>query len=561
MRKVHNLVLLAILFLQSGGLKTQDISIIRDENNLPKVQYGENYYYNPVTISREALHFWNREVQGFIAEILTVGKNGEFHSDPANIPLKKDIVVQNAFLNYADWFEKNGRIINGSRFYDYQFDYFPYLLKAPWVSSMGQAGALQILCRAFLLTKEKKYAKAAQQILNSYQVDFTEGGFVQYDGFGNLYFELYPGQPTTHVLNGHIFALFGLHDYWKVFHDSTALQLYEKGLETVRKRLPDYDYGDYSKYDLISMGQQFRFAYVNTAIASPNISASHSNQPEKHGPKRLIDGSNFTYWASNNFPVTISLQWHKPVYINDLKITGFSKESTPAEFSVKIQSENENFQRSKSNREKDFIIEINSLTDAIDLIIYSDNGNQNCAIRQIQSVTDFQALQIDSIALICNQDLTSASFVNIGENDNEGNSVNHNRIEGNWSQVFIDKKTSYREIFPVTQGKSANTVLNILIPKNANHPGEYQIACKVRGYGGTIEIYMFDGHRYKYLGERSISAPNEWNWLDIPFDETSLRARKAIPNYHQVVINQLGVLYALTQDTLYSHYQTLFRSF
>jgi heparosan-N-sulfate-glucuronate 5-epimerase len=59
-----------------------------------------------------------------------------------------------------------------------------------------------------------------------------------------------PSRPPHHILNGHIFALFGLHDYARSTGDARASELFEKGVDAVRKRLPDYDLGIWSKYSL-----------------------------------------------------------------------------------------------------------------------------------------------------------------------------------------------------------------------------------------------------------------------------------------------------------------------
>jgi hypothetical protein len=115
---------------------------------------------------------------------------------------------------------------------------------------MAQGFALSGLMRAFQETGRDTYYQAAQRALNSFKVPIEQGGITSLDEFGNKFYEEIPSQPPHHILNGHIFALFGLHDYYRATGESRARELFEHGIDAVRNRLPDYDTGFWSKYSL-----------------------------------------------------------------------------------------------------------------------------------------------------------------------------------------------------------------------------------------------------------------------------------------------------------------------
>ena len=51
------------------------------------------------------------------------------------------------------------------------------------------------------------------------------------------------------VLNGWMFSIFGLYDYCKYTNDPQTEEILQKTLQSVARKLPDYDNGFWSKYD------------------------------------------------------------------------------------------------------------------------------------------------------------------------------------------------------------------------------------------------------------------------------------------------------------------------
>jgi len=57
-------------------------------------------------------------------------------------------------------------------------------------------------------------------------------------------------KPPSHVLNGFIWTLWGVYDYFFVTKEKKAFNLYENCLKTLNENLYRYDIGYWSLYDL-----------------------------------------------------------------------------------------------------------------------------------------------------------------------------------------------------------------------------------------------------------------------------------------------------------------------
>jgi heparosan-N-sulfate-glucuronate 5-epimerase len=151
------------------------------------------------------------------------------------------------FLRLADWLVAH-QAENGCWYA--HTDVPAYRLRAPWPSAMGQGRALSVLTRAWQCTADAKYRESARRALAAFSVPIESGGITgTFDG--RVTYEEYPAQPAPHVLNGMIFALFGLWDLARAHpDDGHAADIFERGAATVEALLPRYDTGWWSLYDL-----------------------------------------------------------------------------------------------------------------------------------------------------------------------------------------------------------------------------------------------------------------------------------------------------------------------
>jgi len=150
------------------------------------------------------------------------------------------------FLKAADWLLSH-QDTEGVWLTDFPMKKFG-LLK-PFPSAMVQGLGISCLTRAFLVTNNEVYLESAVRALAPYRKDVGEGGVASYEG-GFVFYEEFPSIPYHHVLNGFVFALWGLHDLVRVMNNRDAEELYSEGLKTLIKWLPRYDIGYWSLYHI-----------------------------------------------------------------------------------------------------------------------------------------------------------------------------------------------------------------------------------------------------------------------------------------------------------------------
>ncbi len=202
-----------------------------DDDGVPMLNYfGKiGVQYNPDAIGQYAL--------GHFERYLNTG-------DPAH----RDI-----FFRQVDWFAGNLKEREkgiGVWEYDFDWEYFRKL-KGPWYTSLGQGHGISVLTRAHSLTGKTEYLDIAEKAFRSFQhtID-VDGGVKSIDENGCLWLEEAIVTPNTHILNGFIWALWGVYDYWLATKKTEALELFNEGVNTLEKNLHRYDNGFWSTYDL-----------------------------------------------------------------------------------------------------------------------------------------------------------------------------------------------------------------------------------------------------------------------------------------------------------------------
>ena len=124
-----------------------------------------------------------------------------------------------------------------------------YALKPPWVSAMAQGEGASLLVRLHAETGDARYADAARRALRPMRLPSTEGGAsAQLDG--RQLPEEYPTDPPSFVLNGAIFALWGLRDVAVGLGDAEADSAFEAGVDALAASIHRWDTGGWSRYDL-----------------------------------------------------------------------------------------------------------------------------------------------------------------------------------------------------------------------------------------------------------------------------------------------------------------------
>jgi hypothetical protein len=123
-------------------------------------------------------------------------------------------------------------------------------LKAPWISGLSQSLAVSVLLRAYEYSGNAVYLDAAKQAYHWLTVPLAQGG-LQSSLPSGAWLEEYPDKKNpSHVLNGNMWALFGVWDYYRVTRDPAALALFKSDIAAIKTEIPAwYDVGYWSAYD------------------------------------------------------------------------------------------------------------------------------------------------------------------------------------------------------------------------------------------------------------------------------------------------------------------------
>lgn len=154
-------------------------------------------------------------------------------------------------LKAADWLVANlEQNTHGQWVWNHHFDWdYRDTLKAPWYSGLAQGQGVSLLLRAHAHSGDEKYQRAAQQSFVALTLPISEGGVLFEDEGNNLWIEEYLVDPPTHILNGFIWALWGVFDYWLARKDSNARNIFDRGASTLVLNLPRFDTGYWSLYE------------------------------------------------------------------------------------------------------------------------------------------------------------------------------------------------------------------------------------------------------------------------------------------------------------------------
>ncbi|MBZ5679382.1 MAG: D-glucuronyl C5-epimerase family protein [Acidobacteriia bacterium] len=162
-----------------------------------------------------------------------------------------DAKPREKFFLVADWLcshlEKNA---HGLAVWNHHFDWeYRDTLRAPWYSALAQGQGISVLVRAHKESGTTRYLEIAQLAFASFSKSLDEGGVAFTDNRGDLWFEEYLVSPPTHILNGFIWAAWGVYDYFLATQDQVASELFATAVQTLLRNLERYDLGFWSLYE------------------------------------------------------------------------------------------------------------------------------------------------------------------------------------------------------------------------------------------------------------------------------------------------------------------------
>jgi len=125
-----------------------------------------------------------------------------------------------------------------------------YGLRPPWASAMAQGECISLYLRMAQALDRPSWVDTAWGAYRFLRRPWSEGGVRRYDHAGHLWFEEYPSEPPSFVLNGFVYTLFGLYDLFRVTGDAQVKEDIDACVETLAANLHRFDAGYWSLYDL-----------------------------------------------------------------------------------------------------------------------------------------------------------------------------------------------------------------------------------------------------------------------------------------------------------------------
>lgn len=220
-----------------------------DAHGVPLVDYGPpaGRQYNPCVVADFGLEYW---------ELWLAGRPD----------------ARNAFLCQAKWLVANQD--RGNWYYRFDWDLPTHGMRSPWISAISQGKAVSLLLRAWQDTGDSSFAEAAHAGLQPFGIPIDRGGLACRVE-GGTWFEEYPNPSRPgHVLNGHMWALFGLWDAVRATNHPMARQWFDEGARALEANLPRYDTGYWVLYELLPGRPLVNSSYMHFQVDQLRVLAA-----------------------------------------------------------------------------------------------------------------------------------------------------------------------------------------------------------------------------------------------------------------------------------------------
>ncbi len=196
---------------------------LADSNGVIMIERKNEFYYHPVVLAN-----------------LTIICIGSYGINPNPEYISRSILFINKLLE--DALETGGAL-----YFPYTFDFNLHRIEgedliAPWYSGMAQGQGLSALVRLYRSTDDEKYLNAAQKVFKSFKrIGQNLNPWTVLSDSSNYYWiEEYPLPIPSHVLNGFIWGIFGLYDYYELTRDEEAYKYLLASITTLKHFLPQW---------------------------------------------------------------------------------------------------------------------------------------------------------------------------------------------------------------------------------------------------------------------------------------------------------------------------------
>jgi heparosan-N-sulfate-glucuronate 5-epimerase len=233
---------------QTLGLRWKDDSVAGyfvDFRKKTSVQ-SQPVSLHPVALAQRALGWWERHLEG-------------------------DARAASRFDELTDLLARQAVPTGAELRWPIRVELPKYGLEPGWCSAMAQGQVASVFVRRYQRTGLECWGDRA---LGALRPLVGESELVSHTPAGRILEEA-PSQPPSHILNGWIYALWGLWDVAVGLQDEDAANAFTTGVAALRAMIPAYDVGWWTRYSL--------YTHVLTDLAKPFYHRIHILQLEATG--------------------------------------------------------------------------------------------------------------------------------------------------------------------------------------------------------------------------------------------------------------------------------------
>jgi len=155
------------------------------------------------------------------------------------------------FFNNVNWLIDHAENKGNYSVFEYQYPYPTYEFPSGWRDAMAQGRGIQILTKAHKITNDDSYLDEAKKLLNALFVEVKDGGVTYKTENEGWWYEHYAHEDgkKPRVLNGMMYTLLDLKNYYEYTKDPDAKFLFDEGVKALKKNISKYDYDGFTYYN------------------------------------------------------------------------------------------------------------------------------------------------------------------------------------------------------------------------------------------------------------------------------------------------------------------------
>lgn len=339
----HSFALCPALFVTPSPERDEQSGKL-DANGVIRHDYGSSYggaglQYSPGPIFSYGMSLWYSECAGGLSSR-----------------------TRARLLAQVSWMRSAAVYRHGAAVWLYRFPNPRFGANGYWISAFAQGLALSLLIRADQVDPQPWHRALGERVLRSFELSVEQGGVRHTDAAGVVYEGVAFPRAHSAILNEGLLALYGLYEWAHVYGSSRALRLFQQGISGIVARLPRYDAGWISYYDLLghiaTEGQYNALQAKELAIFAKltgrqelasysrlfsgyetslpfSATASAAVDPVHYGAKNLVFTTDpqRTYWSAF-LPCTLTLDLAQPRHILAVVLRDETPVSRPTLLSI-----------------------------------------------------------------------------------------------------------------------------------------------------------------------------------------------------------------------------------